>query len=66
MKHNVKLLIIMSPLSFRSRIRNSYFAWGTGAAGIAGAFLWWEVRGLGVRVGMGVSSVRLLFAPRQH
>ena len=46
------LLIIMS----------SYFASGTGAAGIAGAFLWWEVRGLGVRVGMGVSSVRLHFS----
>ncbi|KIM41503.1 hypothetical protein M413DRAFT_445489 [Hebeloma cylindrosporum] len=34
-----------------------YFASGTGAAGIAGAFLWWEIRGLGVRVGVGVSSL---------
>ncbi|KAJ2927659.1 hypothetical protein H1R20_g9441, partial [Candolleomyces eurysporus] len=25
-----------------------YFASGTGAAGLVGAFLWWEVRGLGV------------------
>jgi hypothetical protein len=37
----------------------SYFASGTGAAGLVGAFLWWEIRGLGVRVGVGLSSVRL-------
>jgi battenin len=36
----------------------SYFASGTGAAGLAGAFLWWEIRGLGVRIGVGLSSVR--------
>ncbi|KAF9224848.1 batten's disease protein Cln3 [Gyrodon lividus] len=34
-----------------------YFASGTGAAGLVGAFLWWEVRGLGVRLGVGISSV---------
>lgn len=34
-----------------------YFASGTGAAGLVGAFLWWEVRGLGVRIGVGLSSV---------
>lgn len=34
-----------------------YFASGTGAAGLVGAFLWWEVRSLGVRVGVGLSSV---------
>ncbi|KAG8216002.1 hypothetical protein J3R82DRAFT_7994, partial [Butyriboletus roseoflavus] len=34
-----------------------YFASGTGAAGLVGAFMWWEVRGLGVRLGVGVSSV---------
>ena len=41
----------------------SYFASGTGAAGLVGAFLWWEVRSLGVRIGVGISSVRptLLF-----
>ena len=36
----------------------SYFASGTGAAGLVGAFLWWEIRGLGVRIGVGLSSVR--------
>lgn len=35
----------------------SYFASGTGAAGLVGAFLWWEIRGLGVRIGVGLSSV---------
>ncbi|KAG6333470.1 hypothetical protein ID866_5619 [Astraeus odoratus] len=34
-----------------------YFASGTGAAGLAGAFLWWELRGLGVKTGVGISSV---------
>ncbi|TFY77085.1 hypothetical protein EWM64_g6929 [Hericium alpestre] len=34
-----------------------YFASGTGAAGLVGAFLWWELRGLGVRFGVGLSSV---------
>jgi hypothetical protein len=43
-----------------SLISCSYFASGTGAAGLVGAFLWWEVRGLGVRVGVGLSSVRLI------
>ncbi|KAJ7481736.1 batten's disease protein Cln3 [Mycena latifolia] len=40
-----------------------YFASGTGAAGLVGAFLWWEVRGLGVRVGVGLSSVMPLIIP---
>ena len=35
-----------------------YFASGTGAAGLVGAFLWWELRVLGVRTGVGLSSVR--------
>ncbi len=35
-----------------------YFASGTGAAGLVGAFLWWIMRGLGVRTGVGLSSVR--------
>ncbi|KAJ6618750.1 hypothetical protein B0H10DRAFT_1947371 [Mycena sp. CBHHK59/15] len=33
-----------------------YFASGTGAAGIVGAFLWWKVRRLGVHIGVGLSS----------
>jgi hypothetical protein len=36
----------------------SYFASGTGGAGLVGALLWWEIRGLGVRIGIGLSSVR--------
>ncbi|KAL0578345.1 battenin CLN3 protein [Marasmius crinis-equi] len=40
-----------------------YFASGTGAAGLVGAFLWWEVRGLGVRVGVGLSSVLPIIIP---
>ncbi|KAF5325496.1 hypothetical protein D9619_009725 [Psilocybe cf. subviscida] len=40
-----------------------YFASGTGAAGLVGAFLWWEVRGLGVRLGVGMSSVMPLVIP---
>lgn len=35
----------------------SYFASGTGAAGLVGALLWWEVRSLGVRTGVGISAV---------
>lgn len=34
-----------------------YFSAGTGAAGLVGASLWWIVRGLGVRTGVGISSV---------
>ncbi|KAJ2915730.1 hypothetical protein MD484_g4663, partial [Candolleomyces efflorescens] len=40
-----------------------YFASGTGAAGLVGAFLWWEVRGLGVRLGVGMSSVMPFLIP---
>ncbi|KAJ7846437.1 batten's disease protein Cln3, partial [Mycena olivaceomarginata] len=40
-----------------------YFASGTGAAGLVGAFLWWEVRGLGVRIGVGMSSVMPFIIP---
>ena len=38
-----------------------YFASGTGAAGLVGAFMWWELRGLGVRTGVGISAVGALF-----
>ncbi|KAI6015043.1 batten's disease protein Cln3 [Pisolithus orientalis] len=34
-----------------------YWSSGTGAAGLFGAFLWWELRGLGVETGIGISSV---------
>ncbi|KAG9313764.1 protein BTN1 [Chiua virens] len=40
-----------------------YFASGTGAAGLVGAFMWWEVRGLGVQVGVGVSSILPFILP---
>lgn len=40
-----------------------YFASGTGAAGLVGAFLWWELRNLGVRTGVGISSVMPLITP---
>ncbi|ETW77378.1 small molecule transporter [Heterobasidion irregulare TC 32-1] len=40
-----------------------YFASGTGAAGLLGAFLWWEVRSLGVRVGVGLSAVLPFITP---
>ncbi|KAF5348848.1 hypothetical protein D9756_009800 [Leucocoprinus leucothites] len=40
-----------------------YFASGTGAAGLAGAFLWWELRKFGVRFGVGISSVMPLVIP---
>jgi len=41
-----------------------YFASGTGAAGLVGAFLWWELRKLGVQLGIGLSSVCLFFTCR--
>ena len=34
------------------------FCFGTGAAGLVGAFLWWELRNFGVRIVVGVPSVR--------
>ncbi|TFK97215.1 batten's disease protein Cln3 [Pterulicium gracile] len=34
-----------------------YFASGTGGAGLVGAFIWWEVRGFGVKAGIGMSSI---------
>ncbi|KLO06520.1 batten's disease protein Cln3 [Schizopora paradoxa] len=34
-----------------------YFASGTGAAGLVGAFLWWELRNLGVKTGVGISAM---------
>ncbi|KAL5514711.1 hypothetical protein ACEPAG_2027 [Sanghuangporus baumii] len=40
-----------------------YFASGTGAAGLVGAFVWWEMRNLGVRAGVGISSLFPLINP---
>jgi battenin len=42
-----------------SSSRTALGAWssGTGFAGIAGAGLWWLLRGLGVKGGLGISSV---------
>ncbi|KAL9709372.1 battenin CLN3 protein [Leucoagaricus gongylophorus] len=40
-----------------------YFASGTGAAGLIGAFLWWELRKLGIQLGIGLSSVMPLAIP---
>ncbi|KAF8523775.1 batten's disease protein Cln3 [Hysterangium stoloniferum] len=34
-----------------------YFASGTGAAGLVGAALWWFLRSLGVRLGIGLSAI---------
>ncbi|KAI0319351.1 batten's disease protein Cln3 [Amylostereum chailletii] len=41
----------------------SYFASGTGAAGLVGALLWWEVRSFGVRVGVSLSAILPLVIP---
>lgn len=43
--------------------KTSSFKAGTGAAGLVGASLWWVVRGLGVRVGVGLSSILPLVIP---
>ncbi|KZV65017.1 batten disease protein Cln3 [Peniophora sp. CONT] len=40
-----------------------YFSSGTGAAGLVGAFLWWNLRSLGVRVGVGISAILPLVIP---
>ncbi|KAI0074590.1 batten's disease protein Cln3 [Panus rudis PR-1116 ss-1] len=39
------------------------FASGTGAAGVVGAGIWWLVRGLGVRTGVGLSSIMPFMLP---
>ncbi|KAG6811600.1 hypothetical protein H0H92_006662 [Tricholoma furcatifolium] len=36
---------------------------GTGAAGLIGAVLWWELRGLGIRLGVGLSSILPFIVP---
>ena len=56
-------LQLTTTLPTRSTSRTALGAWssGTGAAGIAGAGLWWLLRGLGVKAGLGISSVSLCF-----
>lgn len=39
-----------------------WFASGTGAAGLVGAFLWWLLRGLGVKEGLLICSVSLFLS----
>jgi battenin len=52
-------LQLTTTLPTRDSSRTALGAWasGTGAAGIAGAALWWLLRGLGVKGGLGISSV---------
>lgn len=40
-----------------AKLAVGWFASGTGAAGLVGAALWWELRNLGVRIGLGLSAV---------
>lgn len=42
-----------------------WFSSGTGAAGLVGAGLWWELRGLGVKRGISISSVGSSFSTFQ-
>ncbi|KAF8635649.1 hypothetical protein AX15_000282 [Amanita polypyramis BW_CC] len=58
----LQLSTTYSPSSVSGRCVG-YFASGTGAAGLVGAFIWWEVRNLGVRTGVGLSSVLPLIIP---
>jgi len=43
-----------------------YFASGTGAAGLFGAALWWCLRSLGVKEGVGISSVLPFVIPATY
>ncbi|WVW79495.1 hypothetical protein I302_101464 [Kwoniella bestiolae CBS 10118] len=58
-------LQMTTTLPTRSTSKTALGAWssGTGFAGIAGAGIWWMLRGLGVRGGLGISSVLPLFFP---
>lgn len=42
-----------------------YFASGTGGAGVGGAGLWWELRKLGVRRGIGACGVSNMYGHSQ-
>lgn len=58
-------LQLTTTLPSTSASRTALGAWasGTGLAGVAGAGLWWLLRGLGVRGGLGLSSFLPLFFP---
>ncbi|TXT09063.1 hypothetical protein VHUM_02537 [Vanrija humicola] len=58
-------LQLTTTLPTRAASRTAIGAWstGTGAAGIAGAAIWWLLRGLGVKGGLGISSFLPLFFP---
>ncbi|ORX39157.1 batten's disease protein Cln3 [Kockovaella imperatae] len=58
-------LQLSTTLPTPSSSRTALGAWssGTGFAGIAGAGLWWLLRGLGVKGGLGLSSLLPLFFP---
>ncbi|OCF56338.1 protein BTN1 [Kwoniella mangroviensis CBS 10435] len=58
-------LQMTTTLPTRSTSKTALGAWssGTGFAGIAGAGIWWLLRGLGVRSGLGLSSILPLFFP---
>ena len=45
-----------------AKLAVGWFSSGTGAAGLVGAGLWWELRSLGVKAGLGISSVRTIQA----
>ncbi|ODO06046.1 protein BTN1 [Cryptococcus wingfieldii CBS 7118] len=51
------------PTKYTSKIALGAWASGTGFAGVAGAGIWWALRGLGVKTGLGLSSVLPLFFP---
>ncbi|CAD6570232.1 MAG: battenin CLN3 protein [Tremellales sp. Tagirdzhanova-0007] len=51
------------PTSSTSRTALGAWSSGTGFAGIAGAGIWWLLRSLGVKVGLGISSLLPLFFP---
>ncbi|WWC91078.1 uncharacterized protein L201_006019 [Kwoniella dendrophila CBS 6074] len=58
-------LQLTTTLPNRSTSKTALGAWssGTGFAGIAGAGIWWLLRGLGVKGGLGLSSILPLFFP---
>ncbi|WWC72976.1 uncharacterized protein I206_106940 [Kwoniella pini CBS 10737] len=58
-------LQLTTTLPTRSTSKTALGAWssGTGFAGIAGAGIWWLLRGLGVKGGLGLSSFLPLFFP---
>lgn len=43
--------------TFINKTGVSWFASGTGAAGVVGAGWWWTLRNMGVKIGLGLSSV---------